>query len=211
MNVLVQQYQARVLGPEEPVDYASVIRQSYPPQAVQQEPFIGFKVLCTDTQAATTNPAERLRFIDANLGILRGRGCIMRETNRNKPDGFWIISFPVPRSQVTQQLNLLFEVLATFEQYLGIVRDGLYEINVSGRCNIMEVENCFQRLMIPQRHLPKLVPSGNMLCTIGKIQRINNEYICLRTRWDLSGIRNNNQAMFEELTEISQLISLMYH
>lgn len=211
MNVIVQQYQTRVIGPEEPVDYASIIKQSYPPQAIQQEPFVGFKVLCTDTQAFTTNPAERIRYIDANLGILRGRGCIIRETNKNKPDGFWVISLPVPRSQVTVALNNLFNVLATFEQYFGIVRDGLYEINVSGRCNVMEVETCFQRLMIPQRHMPKLVPSGNMLCTIGKIQRINNDYICLRTRWDLASTQMNKQLTFEDLTEISQLISLMYH
>ena len=164
MNMIVQQYQTRVLGPEEPVDYASIIRQSYPPQAIQQEPFVGFKVLCTDTQAYSTNPAERIRFIDANLGVLRGNGCIIRETSRQKPDGFWIISLPVPRSQVTTALNM-----------------------------------------------SKLVPSNNMLCTIGKIQRINNDFICLRTRWDLTGTRNNQQLTFEDLTEISQLISLMYH
>jgi hypothetical protein len=211
MNTIVQSYQSRVLGPEESVDYASIIKQSYPPQAIQSEPFVGFKVLCTDTMAYSTNPAERMRYVDMNINVIRGRGCLVRETSSHKPDGFWVISLPVPRSQVVQQLNNLFDVLATFEQHLGIVKDGLFEINVSGRCNVMEVETCFQRLMIPQRHMSKLVPSNNMLCTIGKIQRINNDFICLRTRWDLTGTRNNQQLTFEDLTEISQLISLMYH
>ena len=162
MNAIVQQYQTRVLGPEEPVDYASIIKQSYPPYAIQQEPFVGFKVLCTDTMAYSTNPGERMRYIDANMNVVRGRGCIVRETSKNKPDGLWIISLPVPRSQVTQQLNNLFDVLATFEQYLGIIKDGLFEINVSGKCNVMEVEYCFQRLVIPQRYMINLVPSNKI-------------------------------------------------
>jgi hypothetical protein len=209
MNTIVQSYQSRVLGPEESVDYASIIKQSYPPQAIQSEPFVGFKVLCTDTMAYSTNPAERMRYVDMNINVIRGRGCLVRETSSHKPDGFWVISLPVPRSQVVQQLNNLFDVLATFEQHLGIVKDGLFEINVSGRCNVMEVEYCFQKLMIPQRYMVNLVPSNNMLCTLGKIQRINNEFMCLRTRWDFANTPNQ-QSIFEDLTVLSQLISSMY-
>jgi hypothetical protein len=210
MNVLVQQYQQRVLTPEEPVDYSNIVMQSYPPQALQQEPFIGFKVLCTDTQAFTYNPGDRIRYIDANLGFLRGKGVIIRETNKNKPDGFWVISLPVPRSQVNTALNNLFDVLASLEQYFGIVRDGLFEINVSGRCHVTEVERCFSSLSIPQRYMSNLIPSNNILCSMGHIQRINDNFMCLRTRWDLSR-SNTPQAHFEDLTVLSQLIASMYH
>jgi len=209
-NMLVHQYQARVLTPEEPVDYANIIKSAYPPQAIQQEPFIGFKVLCTDTQAYTTNPAERIRYLDANIGFLRGKGCLIRETNKNKPDGFWVITLPVPRSQVVTALNNLFDVLATLEQYFGIVRAGLYDINVSGKCHITEVENRFQGLVIPQRYVANLVPTNNIMCSIGHIQRINDLFMCLRTRWDLSG-SNTPSATFEDLTVLSQLIASMYH
>lgn len=210
MNMLVQQYQSRVLGPEEPVDYASIIKQAYPPQAIQLEPFIGFKALMTDTQAFATNPSERIRYIDVNLGFLRGKGCLIRETSRVKPDGFWVMTLPVPRSQVNVALNNLFDCLMTFENFFSIMRDGLFEINVSGRCHVTEVERCFQGLSIPQRYMVNLVPSNNILCSIGHIQRINDMFMCLRTRWDLAKTNKPNEY-FEDLTVISQLIASMYH
>lgn len=208
--MLVQQYQQRVLTPEEPVDYSNIIMQSYPPQALHQEPFIGFKVLCTDTQAFNYHPGERIRYIDANLGIIRNKGIIIRETNSNKPDGFWIITLPVPRSQITTALNNLFEVLSVLAQYFGIVRDGLFEINVSGKCHVTEVERCFASLSIPQRYMSNLVPSGNVLCSMGQIQRINDNFMCLRTRWNLTG-GNGSTSHFEDLTVLSQLLASMYH
>jgi hypothetical protein len=211
MNMLVQQYQQRVLTPEEPVDYSSIVIQSYPPQALHQEPFIGFKVLCTDTQAFNYHPSERIRYIDANLGFIRNKGVIVRETNSNKPDGLWVITLPVPRSQVSTALNNLFDVLASFAQYLGIVRDGLFEINVSGKCHVTEVERCFSSLSIPQRYMSNLIPSGNVMCSMGQIQRINDNFMCLRTIWNLSNTGGNGQSNFEDLTVLSQLLASMYH
>jgi len=210
MNMLVSQYQSRVLSPEEPVDYSSIVMQTYVPYAIQKEPFIGFKVLCTDTQAYSTNPSDRIRYIDANLGFLRGKGCLIRETKMDKPDGFWVITLPVPRSQVTIALNNLFDVLATMEQYFGIVRDGIFDINVSGKCHVTEVETCFAGLYIPPRYMTNLVPTNNVLCSIGHIQRINDDFMCLRTKWDLSR-STTPESVFEDLTVISQLISSMYH
>ncbi len=209
--MLVHQYQQRVLTPQEPVDYSNIVMQSYPPQALHQEPFIGFKVLCTDTQAFTYHPGTRIRYIDANLGFIRNKGVLVRETNSNKPDGLWVITLPVPRSQVNTALNNLFDVLSTFEQYFGIIKDGLFEINVSGKCHVNEVERCFSSLSIPQRYLSNLVPSGNILCSMGQIQRINDNFMCLRTRWDLSKGNNTSQSNFEDLTVLSQLLASMYH
>lgn len=210
MNTLVSNYQSHVLGPEEVVDYSTIVMQAYNPYVIQREPFVGFKVLCTDTQAYNSNPADRIRYLDANLGFLRGKGCIIRETKPNKPDGYWVITLPVPRSQITIAINNLFDVLTTLEQYFGIVKDGIFDINVSGRCHVTEVENCFAGLYIPPRYMASLVPTNNVLCSIGHIQRINDNYMCLRTKWDLSRSTTPEQ-IFEDLTTISQLLSSMYH
>lgn len=210
MNMLVQQYQSRVLGPTEPVMYSEIIKQAYPPQALHQEPFVGFKVLCTDTNAYGTNPAERIRYIDSGLGFLKGRGCIIRETSIQKPDGFWVITLPVPRSQITQALNNLMNVLTTFEQYFGIVRDGLFEINVSGKCHINDTERCLSGLTIPQRYLTFVVTPENTPYRLGHIVRINDQFMVLRTRWDLSKT-NSPATHYEDLTVIAQLIASMYH
>lgn len=210
MSAIVQQYQQRILGPEEPVDYSSIVMQTYPPHAIQREAFVGFKVLCTDTQAFVTNPQERMRYLDAQLGILRGKGCLIRETNKNKPDGLWVITFPCPRSQINTALNNLFDVIATLERYYGITRDGLYEINVSGRCHTTEVENAFSGMAIPDMYMSKLVPTHNVMCSIGHIVRINDSYMCLRTRWDLSRT-NSTQETFGDLLAIPQMIAGMYH
>lgn len=208
--MLAQQYQTRVISPEEPVDYSSIVMQAYHPSIIQREPFVGFKVLCTDTFAYSTTPAERIRYIDSNLGFLKGKGVIIRETKMDKPDGFWVITLPVPKSQTSIALNNLFSVLSILEQYFGIVKDGLFDINVSGKCHISEVENCFAGLYIPQRYMTNLIPTNNVLCSIGHIQRINENYMCLRTKWDLSNVLTPNEV-YEDLTVISQLIASMYH
>lgn len=208
--MLVQQYQSRVLGPTEPVDYSSIVMQAYPPYALQMEPFIGFKVLCTDTNAYNGNPAERIRYIEANLGFLRGKGCIIRETSISKPDGFWVITMPVPRSQVLTAINNLMEVLTILGQYFGIIRDGLFEINVSGRCHIAETERRLSGLTISTDYLANLVPPDNSPYRLGHIVRINDQYMVLRTRWDLS--KNITPgAISNALTVIPQLIASMYH
>lgn len=210
MNTLFLQYQSHVLGPEEIVDYSALVMQAYNPYAIQKEPFIGFKVLCTDMQAFAGNPADRIRYIDANLGFLRGKGCIIRETKSSKPDGFWVITLPVPRSQLNMQLKNLFDVLTVMENCFGIVKDGIFDINVSGRCHVTEVENCFASLYIPPRYMSSLIPTQNVLCSIGHIQRINDEFMCLRTKWDFSQSITPDQ-LFEDLITMSQLMSSMYH
>jgi hypothetical protein len=211
-NMLVHQYQSRILGPDEPVDYTSIIKAVYPPEAIQHEPFVGFKVLCTDTQAFMGDPRQRMAYLDTQIGFIRNKGVIIRETNTNKPDGLWVISLPVPRSQITLALNNLFDVLRTLENYYGIVCDGLFDICTSGRCPMSEVERSFQGIIIPQDYMACLIPTNNIMCSIGQIQRINDMFMCLRTRWDLKSKANNNQnAYFEGLALLAQLLTSMYH
>lgn len=207
--MLVQQYQSRVLGPTETVDYSNIVMQAYPAYAIQSEPFIGFKVLCTDTNAYNNgNPSDRLRFIDANLGFLRGKGCIIRETSPLKPDGFWVITMPVPRSQVSTAINNLMDVLAILSQYLGIVSDGLFEINVSGKCHVAETERRLGGLTISPDYLANHVPPDNSPYRLGHIIRINDNFMVLRTRWDLS---KATMSITNVLTTVPQLIASMYH
>lgn len=211
-GMLVQQYQSHVLAPEEPVDYSSIIKAVYPQYAIQSEPFVGFKVLCTDTMAMSVNPRDRMAYIDSQLGFLRSKGVIVRETNNTKPDGLWVITLPVPRSQVATALNNLFDVLRTFENYFGIVCDGIFDVCVSGRCPVTEVERSLQGVTIPKSYMAYLIPTNNILCSIGQIQRINDMFMCLRTRWDLKSKDNGNTSLyFEDLSVLAQLISSLYH
>ena len=207
---LVQQYQMRVLRPSEVVDYSSAVKQAYPPYAIQSEPFIGLKVLCKDTMAFVLDPPSRIRQIEANLGFMRGKGCLIRETSQTMPDGFWIITMPVPRSQIAQQFNNLMEVLAILEQHFSIVRCGIIEINVSGRCSIAETERCMMGLTIPQRYSEALVVPDNTPYRYGHLIRINDNFMCLRTRWDLTR-QTQNTVHYEEILVLAQLISSMYH
>lgn len=209
-NMLVQQYQSRVLGPTEVVDYSSIVMNSYPADAFHQEPFIGFKVLCTDTNAYSGPPAERLRYIDANLGFLRGTGCIMRETSSAKPDGFWVMTLPCPRSQLTIALNNMMNVLATLEQYFGIIREGIIEICVSGKCSVYETESRLGCLSITPRYLTRLVPPENTPYRLGHVRRINKQFMMLRTRWDMNK-SDSPMSIYEDLTVLSQLLASMYY
>lgn len=211
MNTLVQQYQSHVIGPNEIVDYSSIVKNTYPAAAVHQEPFIGMKVLCTDTNAYNGAPCERIRYIEANIGFLRGKGCIIRETSPAKPDGFWIITLPVPQSQLSIMLNNLLDVLAFVEQYFGIINDGLFEINVSGKCSVYEIETCFNKLLIPADYQTKLIQPESTPYRIGHIRRINKQFMVVRTRWNLSDYRTTPKSIFEQLAVISQLLASMYH
>lgn len=196
-------YQSRVLGPTEIVDYSAITMQSYPPHAFQQEPFVGFKVLCRDKNAQSVAPAERMRQIDANLGFLRGKGCVIRETSMQMPDGFWIITLPVPRSQMNQQINLLNEVLVIFEQYFGIVRQNLIEINVSGKSGYADTERRLGSIVLPQRYEALLVPQMNTPYRLGHVVRINDSFVVLRSRW--------NTASFDDTMVLTQILASAFN
>lgn len=206
----IMQYQTRVLGPSEVVDYSTIVMQSYPPDAIRSEPFVGFKVLCRDTHALSMNPLERLNQIDANLGFLNNKGCIIRETAMAMSDGLWVITMPVPRKHISIQLSNLMDVLAILEQHFGIVRHGLFEINVSGRCSVAETEICLSTLAIPPRYMSALVMPENTPYRLGNIVRINDNYMVLRTRWNLTA-QVPLKSTYDELVVLSQLISSMYH
>lgn len=218
MSIL--QLQQRVLGPDTCVDYSTIIMQSYPPYAIQNEPFIGFKIKCRDTQAGRMygQQEQRVNQIDQFLNPppnpmgfqvmppLAESGVILRATHFQMPDGIWVITMPVPRRQLVDSLDRLFKVLQMLEQRLGIVLTGEdYEINVSGICPVNEVENILGGLYVPPQYEKMLEPPSNTPFRYGHLTRINETYACFRTRWRPGLMPPTN--VYETLMTISSLLA----
>lgn len=222
MSIL--QLQQRVLAPDTPVDYSTLIMQAYPPYAIQTEPFIGFKIKCRDTQAGRMygQGERRVQQIDQFLNPpvnpmgyqvtppLADSGCILRATHFQMPDGIWVITMPVPRKQLVDSLDRLFKVLQMLEQRLGIVLTGEdYEINVSGICPVNDVENVLSGMFIPPQYLRMLEQPNNTPFRYGHLIRINETYACFRTRWNPGLMPANN--VYEILMTLSQLLATIFH
>lgn len=208
----VEMYQNGVLGPHQIVEYSSIIMQAYPLQAVQTEPFVGFKVLVKDRIAATQHPRFRMDYLDRVLiNILRDSGCIVRETTvEEMPDntGLWVITMPVPRSQIVLQIRKLMAVLQKLEQ-LSIFLAGKFEVNVSGRCTPMDTESRLGTIYIPPAYVNMIDNPMNSPYKFGHIKRINEYYMCLRTRW-ISGGRPVAE-LENDMIVLSNSISTIYH
>lgn len=214
--MLVQQYQTRVLAPNEIVRYDQIVMSSYPAYAFQTEPFVGFRVLIRDMNYNTFDPSDRLRLIDSKLGFLKGSGCLIRETKKGlMPDGFWVMTCPVPRSQVGMQINYLLAVLNTFEQMFGLVISSLFEVSISGRSTPIQFTQNLNGLMLPQRYMSMLVTQKSpfVMCPFGHIMQINDEYTIIRTRWDMShgeAVYNVYEGLRDYLDTISLKLSTIF-
>lgn len=206
---MVSNYQNRVLGPAEVVNYAQCVKTCYPPDAIQREPFIGFKILCRDMSAFDLgNTGDRLRQIDQFCPYLRGSGCILRETGSSMMnDGLWLISMPVPRSQVQMELGYIMKVLQTMEVNLNIVPTGIFEICASGKCAPLELEGRLNRLDIPPRFQQMVVQSTNSPYKVGSCVRINDYFILFRTMWNMSTLPMS-QNLYDSLRENLDILSL---
>lgn len=209
----IEVYQSGILGPSQVVDYSGTVMQAYGPDVVLREPFVGFKVLCRDRGGMSMNPRFRLEQLDRGLvQILPGTGCIVREASTLEiPDksGLWVITMPVPRSQVAEQMKYLMTVLAILERDAGIVLAGTYEVNVSGRCTPQETEHALGSLYITPDYAQYSVNPPNSPYKLGQVIRINDYFMCYRTRWNFS---NKPVAdVYKDLIVLSQLISAIYH
>ena len=203
----VETLQSRIIGPFEEVPYSDIVMQAYPPVAIMQEPFVGVKVLVRDMQAHKGTPAARLHYLDQYMpALLHGQGVIVRETNGNvMADGFWVITMPVPKSQLKQQLNNLGNVLSALEQQHGIVYQDIVDINVSGRCPLIDTERSMAQITIPKLYQQYLVQADNSPYTLGGIVRINDEYLILKSRWKLPRL-----DMFENISMIVTCVQGMF-
>lgn len=208
--------QTRVIRTMDIVNYSGIVKMGYRPETINMEPFIGIKILCRDSQANAMPAAQRIAQLDQFLGTpnpmnglmpLSGTGCCIRETRYSiMPDGFWVITLPVPRTQLPVQMTNLMRTLTVFKQ-LGIDQIGYVEINVSGRCPINALEACLSGLIIPEPYIQCLDQPADSPYKIGRITRINDNFICLRTRWNL---QPNDPNMFQNISAIAMLISAMY-
>lgn len=207
--------QTKVIRANDIVNYSGIVKAGHAPQIIQAEPFIGIKILCKDSQASSMAPAQRIAQLDQFLGTpnqmgivpLSGTGCCLRETKYSiMPDGFWLITLPVPRSVLPTQMNNLIKTVQMFKQ-IGINQIGYIEINVSGRCPITSLESCLSSLMIPDNYMQFLDQSNNSPFRIGKVERLNQNYICLRTRWKMNPTDVN---LYQNINAIALLISAMY-
>jgi len=212
---MIGNYQNRVLSPAEVIDYSAEMINGFMPEHLHQEPMVGFKVLCKDLNAYSMTQADRFQLIERNIGFLNQSGCVIREAHLNEaPDGFWVITFPVPQSQLMRQLNSLMNILGFMANQFGIVSTDVCEINVSGRCGMAETEARLANICIPPQYGYALVEPQNTPYKMGHVLRINEEFILLRTMWDFSRNRTNPGKVsnrYTELTIIPQLLMNAFH
>lgn len=216
-------YQNRVIGPNDVIDYSETIRQSYPAVTIQMEQFVGFKVLCRDMNAHLISSETRFRQIESNLGFLINTGCLIREAHANDSfieingnrigNGFWVITLPVPKRLMAQQLSQLDTVLDTLSSVFGIVPSGMVEINVSGRCLPHETEGRLSSLIVPTKNCMGYTPISptNTPYKYGAVTRISDEYMCFRTRWRYDTTNAPSKPSVEDIAVITQLVSSIYN
>ena len=208
--------QTRVIRADDIVNYSGIVKAGHRPEIIQAEPFIGIKILCKDSQANTMTPAQRIAQLDRWLGFpnpmtgltpFAGTGCCLRETKYSiMPDGFWLIALPVPRSVFGVQLQNFVRTIQMLKN-IGINQIGYVEINVSGRCPLSCVELCLNNLMIPDTFMAMADDSNDSPYKLGKVERINNNFICFRSRWKMNPSDPN---LYQNISAISLLISAMY-
>lgn len=211
------QFQQRVIGPTDTVNYSRIVTQSYPLTTIQMEPMVGFKILCTDTYANAYDSVTRLRQIDSILpSVLKGSGCFLRETRRSFMDnGIWVISFPVPISQVSIQINNILQVVKILEANAGIVPTGIFDVSVSGRSTPMDFSVRLHNVILPQKYkaMRVVMQTNYANCEYGYYYYINDQYIILRSRYDLRNaemVGDVYETMRDHMDTLSLKLSAIY-
>jgi len=204
---MIENYQSHILKPTEVVDYSAELMHGLRPETIQMEPMIGFKLMTKDMNAYVTSQAARFQYLEMNLGFLKDSGCIIRETQPvEAPDGFWVVSFPVPISQLSQQLMNITRIMDFIAVNFGIVSSDVVEINVSGRCRVGETEWRLANVNIPAQIRQSLIEPVNTPYKLGHIIRINDEFAMLRTMWDWRRSGTTTASHMSDLLVIPQLI-----
>lgn len=205
---MLRSLQTQIFGSGYTVPYADIILASYPPELIQHEPLIGLKIGLIDN--SNINFKDRLMSIEQILPmILGGTRCMLRETALNEPFGYYLLTVPVPRDQLRDLVNEVLRVLTILENQLGITVTKDYEVNVSGQCNPMELEFKLMRFEVPTQYSRMLVHQNNSPFTIGRVERINDQYITVRTRWRFDG-SSNVFIDFEHIKVLAHLIAGIY-
>jgi len=192
----------RVLTPNEVFQYGSFIRTTFPQH--KTEPMIGFKIQMKDTRPGA-NPAEKVNMLDQySQQLFVGKYCMMREGIITDINSYYLISLPVPRSMLSQQLQNISYVLQALGQNFGICRQALTEISVSGKANMYETDKIMSSIIIPPQYMQKIVPFSGL--SIGQMVWISREFACLRTKWNIP-----EASVLDDMGLIAQLISSVFH
>lgn len=193
---------AKVLTPNEVFDYSSYIMNTWP--QYKSEPMIGFKLLMKDTRPGA-NPGEKIQVIEQNSQqLFYGRNCMMREGPITELDSFYLISLPVPRSMLGTQINNISYCVQMLGMHLGICRQAVTEVDVSGKTNMYETQRMMSSIIIPPQYMQKIIPSSGMM--MGDLEFLNKEYACLRTKWNIP-----EPTVLDDMGLIAQLISSVFH
>lgn len=204
---MLKSLQSQIFGAGFNIPYTDIVSAIYPTELIQAEPLIGLKIGLIDN---AVNPKERLLQLEQFLPIiLGGTRCMLRETPLNTPFGYYLLTIPVPRDQLRLLVDEVIRVLTILETNFGITITKEYEINVSGQCSPTALEFKLNRFDIPSQYARLLTPQPNSPYTIGKVERINDAYITVRTRWKF-GTDSNIFTDMEHIKVISHLIAGIY-
>ena len=215
---LFRQYQTRVIGYSEIVYYDQILMNGKYREAIKREPMIGLKVLLKDTQAYNAqSPAARIQFINTGLArVLDQTGCFLRESKSMiMPDGFWLISFPVPRSQLSFQLNNVRNLIVNLGNFLGFACMGLVEVTISGRATHTELMDRLSRVELPDKYHQQLVKPDNggkfISYNFGCVVPINNFFSMIRTRWVIDPVSLQSDGLRDTVENVSLRLSSVFY
>ena len=211
-------FYGKILSPTEVVDYSGMIINNYQRRSrdgsIMNTPFVGFKILMRDGDAFKGPSPERIRFLETfTPRVLSGSGCFLRETNNSiMPDGYWLVTSPVPITQLNDyennQMNRILSVVKHLESSFNFVRQGRCEINVSGRCTVAETEARLRNVYIPEDLKRLHMTTEGSAYTLGSVLRINHKYALVRSSWNFSSL--TDQGMKDVLLQMTYNISGMY-
>ena len=205
---MIRSLQTKIWYADDIIPYADLIKSVYPVQVIQYEALVGFKINLIDN--VRMSPAERIPRLEQLLpSILGGTRCMLRETPITAPFGYYLVTMPVPRDQLRSLCSEILRVLTILERDFGITVTKEYEINVSGACTPMETEIKLSRFDIPVEYQNMHVRYPGSPYTIGMVERINDGFITVRTRWAFS-TNTNVYNDIEHIKMLSYLIAGIY-
>jgi hypothetical protein len=202
---MIRSLQTKIWYADDVIPYDQLITSSYPVQVIQGDQLIGLKIGLADH--VNMPAAERIVRLEQILpNILAGTRCMLRETPITAPFGYYLLTMPVPKDQLRGIMNEVIRVLTILERDFGITVTKDYEINVSGQCSPMETEYKLARFDVPSEYIGMLVHQPGSPYSIGYVERINEGYITVRTRWTFP-VNTNIISDLEHIKMLAYLIA----
>lgn len=215
---LYTQYQQQVVANSQIVYYDQILMNGEYRNAIKKEPMIGIKVLLRDMNATSApSPRDRIQFINTDLfRVLNQTGCFLRESKSTvMNDGFWLVSFPVPRSQLSLQINQIINTMNNFGTFLGFTFTGLIELYISGRATQYELMSRISMINMPEKYQRQLVKpdSGSQFISynLGCIIPINQFFSLIKTRWSIDPVSLQHDGLRDTIENVSLRLSSVFY